>query len=107
MLDGVQFKACTPTGTGEVPVSPLQSGCYPNPFSSVTSFWFNLPENTRVQLNVYDIRGSLCNQLIDCEMPAGRHETALAIEQLQPGLYFYRLVAGSRLSTGKLFKIRQ
>jgi hypothetical protein len=60
-----------------------------------------------VQLNVYDIRGRLSNQLIDCEMPAGRHETALAMEQLQPGIYFYRLVAGSRLSTGKLFKIRQ
>jgi parallel beta-helix repeat protein len=107
MLDGVQFKACTPTGTGEVPVSPLQSGCYPNPFGRETSFWFNLPENSRVQLNVYDIRGRLSNQLIDCEMPAGRHETALAMEQLQPGIYFYRLVAGSRLSTGKLFKIRQ
>lgn len=102
-LDGVQFKACTPTGIDDTPVATtFNSGCYPNPFSTDATIWFDLPENGHVRLSVYDLNGRCLASLIDEEVPAGRHEKEFSRGKLVPGIYFYRLQTGNKSVTGKL-----
>lgn len=102
-LDGVQFKDCNPTGIENSPVTTtFNSGCYPNPFSTETTIWFDLPENGHVRLAVYDLNGRCLKSLIDEEMPAGRYETGFSGGQLVPGIYIYRLLTGNKSVCGKL-----
>ncbi|MDD4646357.1 MAG: T9SS type A sorting domain-containing protein, partial [Bacteroidales bacterium] len=102
-LDGVQFKACTPTGIDDTPVTAtFGSGCYPNPFSDKTTFWFDLPENGPVKLAIFDLTGRCITSLIDQTMPAGRYEKVFSRGKMHPGIYFYRLQTGKRLVTGKI-----
>lgn len=102
-LDGVQFKACNPTGIDDSPVATtFNSGCYPNPFSTEATIWFDLPESGPVRLSVYDLNGRCLASLIDQEMPAGRHETDFSRGKLVPGIYFYRLQTGNKSVCGKL-----
>jgi len=102
-FDGVQFKACTPTGIDDTPVSTnFNSGCYPNPFSDKTTIWFDLPESGPVKLAIFDLTGRCITSLIDQTMPAGRHEKVFSKGKMHPGIYFYRLQTGKRLVTGKI-----
>ncbi len=102
-LDGVQFKACNPTGIDDSPVATtLNSGSYPNPFSAEATIWFDLPESGLVKLSVYDLNGRCLASLIDEEMCAGRHETDFSRGKLVPGIYFYRLQTERQSVTGKL-----
>lgn len=97
-LDGVQFKACTPTGIDDSPVSAeLNSGCYPNPVLAETTIWFELPESSHVRLSVYDLNGRCLVNLIEEDRPAGRHEASFTRGSIVPGIYFYRLQTGKRL----------
>lgn len=102
-LDGIQFRACNPTGKIDQKVAAsLKTGCYPNPFSTTAQIWFDLPESGPVRLSVYDLNGRLLALLIDAGLPAGRHETAFSKGDLNPGIYFYRLQTGNKTVTEKL-----
>jgi nitrous oxidase accessory protein NosD len=102
-LDGVQFKACNPTGIDDTPqLTTLQSGCYPNPFTEQTTLWFDLPQAGPVKLAVYDLNGRCVEMLCDAEFPAGRHETTVTIKDRPDGIYFYRLQTQGQVVTGKM-----
>ena len=104
MLDGVQFRACTPTGAEELPVDRFESSCYPNPFTGDAAISFSLPEYARVSLTVFDTGGRQVLPAFEDMLQSGAHEIDLHTGRLGPGVYFYRLVAGSRMATGKMFK---
>ncbi len=102
-LDGVQFKPCTPTGIDDTPLtSTFNSGCYPNPFTSLVTIWFDLPVSGKVKLSIYDLNGRCLSTLLDKELPAGRHQTDFSRGTQPPGIYFYRLQTGNKSVTGKL-----
>jgi hypothetical protein len=102
-LDGVQFKACNPTGIDDIEATPaLQNGCYPNPFTDETTIWFELSEPGRIKLAVYDLNGKCIENLDDSELPAGRHEILFTRKNLAPGIYFYRLAVKTGVATGKI-----
>ncbi len=47
---------------------------YPNPFNPVTTPAFYVPDEGRVRLDVFDLRGRLVRQLVDRHMSEGDHE---------------------------------
>lgn len=102
-LDGVQFKACNPTGIDQIPSSQtVQTGCYPNPFTDETTIWFELPEPGRVKLAVYDLNGRCIELLINEKLPVGRHETVFWRRNLPAGIYYYRVQTSGGNQIGKL-----
>jgi len=72
---------------------------YPNPFNPITTIRFNLPERSKVQLNIYNLLGQQVAKVIDHQtMAAGRNEiiwkgTDGAGNQVASGIYVYRLEA--------------
>ncbi|MFA6482850.1 MAG: right-handed parallel beta-helix repeat-containing protein [Bacteroidales bacterium] len=102
-LDGVQFKACNPTGIDDIPLeTTFNSGCYPNPLATDATLWFDLPESGQVKLAVFNLTGQCLSTLIDEKLPAGHHETVFSKGNLGPGIYFYRLQTGKKSVTGKI-----
>jgi hypothetical protein len=75
---------------------------YPNPFNSSTTISFDLPFQSFVTLKVFDIIGNEVAVIFSDEMQAGNHTCKLNSDDLNSGIYFYRLQAGSFSETKKL-----
>ncbi|MEP7165822.1 MAG: M36 family metallopeptidase [Ferruginibacter sp.] len=78
--------------------------CFPNPVSDLVNIKYQLPENTLVELAVFDNAGKLIKQLVNESKEAGVYQVSFATCNLPAGLYFYKLKAGS-FSETKRFTI--
>ena len=84
---------------------------YPNPFNPVTTIRFDLPEDTMVNVTVYDMIGRVVKTLLNGQHTAGyksiqwnasnnRDQTASA------GLYLYTIQAGEFRQTKKMVQLK-
>ncbi|MDQ3101796.1 MAG: T9SS type A sorting domain-containing protein, partial [Bacteroidota bacterium] len=69
---------------------------YPNPVSTSTTIVFDLPESTRITLNMFDMHGRQLAQLLDQVASAGRNTVQFDATGLQSGVYYYSLTANGR-----------
>jgi len=90
----------------ELPKEFHLSQNYPNPFNPSTTINFSLPENSMVELQVFDIQGRLVSTLINEELTAGYHSKVFNASHLASGMYFYRIKAGTYVSVKKLTLIK-
>ena len=79
---------------------------YPNPFNPSTEIRYQLPENSRVKLQVFDILGNLVTTLVDQQMQAGYHSVVWNANRFASGVYFYTLRSGPYVSTKKLMLLK-
>ena len=79
---------------------------YPNPFNPSTEIRYQLPENGRVKLEIYDVIGNLITTLIDQEMNAGYHSINWNASGLSSGIYFYRISSANFVATKKLMLMK-
>lgn len=78
-------------------------GNFPNPFHASTTIRYQLPEPSRVTIEVYSLLGHRVGVLVDESRPAGTHEVEfLASSDLASGVYVYRLQAGEHTSHRKM-----
>ena len=75
---------------------------YPNPFNPTTTMSFNIPYNSRVVIEVYNINGSNVATLSDQEYVSGYHSVTWNADSFSSGVYFVRMVAGSYMSTQRI-----
>jgi len=83
----------------------------PNPFNPMCTIRYDIPRAGRVNLEVFDVNGSLVRTLVDgwrepgvySEIWDGRDNTG---KQLPSGVYFYRLEAGDFVATRKCVLLR-
>ena len=66
---------------------------YPNPFNPTTMISYQLPNDAKVTLKVFDILGREVATLIDGEVGAGIHAATFDGSRLSSGMYFVRLLA--------------
>lgn len=64
---------------------------YPNPFSNNTTIHYQIPEYGYVNIKVYDITGNMVKELVDSQLKAGEYTVGFSSEDLEPGVYFYKL----------------
>ena len=79
---------------------------YPNPFNPRTTIRFDLPKESHVQLEVFDVVGRRVALLADGPHNAGTHEVHFEAENLPSGMYLYRLKAGTFLQTGRMLLVK-
>ncbi len=84
---------------GEILVSP-------NPFSSIITFSYHLQSYENVELSLYNSLGDKVVNIHKGYQPAGKHSITYTSHALQPGVYFYHLVAGGQLYKGKVICVR-
>ncbi|SVE64437.1 uncharacterized protein METZ01_LOCUS517291, partial [marine metagenome] len=82
------------------------SHIYPNPFNPVTTIQYSLPENTDVQISIYDIKGRLITSLINEFQIAGYHSIKWEASNYSSSIYLLNLSAGEFTKTHKLVLIK-
>jgi hypothetical protein len=73
---------------------------YPNPFTTTTTFHYELPQSAQVTLRVYDVLGREVTTLVDQEQGAGFYDVEFDGSALSPGVYLYRLQIGVSEAAG-------
>ncbi len=75
---------------------------YPNPFNPVTTIAYSLPHPGNVKLAVYNLLGEQVAELVREFKEAGVHTINFSAENLQSGLYIYRLEADGLVQARKM-----
>jgi hypothetical protein len=109
-------KPTVPTSVGEdktentLPKSFKLEQNYPNPFNPSTRIQYSLEKAVQVSLKVYNVLGLEVATLVNGRQDAGSYTVPFGINTgtlgLSSGVYFYRLEAGSFVSTKKLILMK-
>ena len=83
-----------------LPESYSLRNAYPNPFNPVTNIRFDLPEDARVEIKIYDLTGRLVEALISNNYKAGYHSLVWNANQFASGIYFVNMHAITDISSG-------
>ena len=75
---------------------------YPNPFNPVTQISYDIPDQSDISLDLYDIRGLKIKSLVSGVKPAGSHTFTLDATDMASGVYFYTLTLDNISQTRKL-----
>ena len=103
--DGLMFDDLTFVdyyeGVNEQGYAPFESNCFPNPAQDHVTISYAINARTAFELKVFDISGQVVK-----ERNTSSNQVLLPVQNLQNGLYFYKLVdrKNRRISTGKFVK---
>ncbi len=84
---------------------------YPNPFNPTTTIPYSVNRQSKVRLEIFDIRGGLVRVLVDQVQSAGDHSvlwnaTDSSNRAVASGIYFYRLNIGNNTWMEKMTLLR-
>ncbi len=84
---------------------------YPNPFNSSTLIPFELNDNDRITITIYNVAGQKVRTLVQKRYPAGNHAVQWNAdndsgENVASGLYFYHIHTSSGKGVGKMLYLR-
>ena len=90
----------------ELPKPEITLSNYPNPFNPETNIVFNLPEDGKVQLDIYNIKGQMIKSLISDQMAVGEHSIVWNGEdasgkKVSSGIYLYKLYVNDKTEAVK------
>ena len=82
------------------PLRYALSEAFPNPFNPQTVIGFEIPVNSGVEIEVYNVSGQRVRNLIDRQLTPGAYRTAWdgrdnAGQPVASGVYFFRMKAGA------------
>jgi len=101
----------TVTGVGEpavgyVPKTFALAQNYPNPFNPTTTIEYDVPTASWVTIKVYNLLGQEVATLVNEPQIAGRHRAMFDGRSVASGVYFYRLLTDSFVSTKKMLLVK-
>jgi len=73
---------------------------YPNPGNPTTNISYQLPENSEVDLSIFNLLGQKIETLVSTQQPAGYHKIMWDASSHPSGMYYYQLNASS--TSGKM-----
>ena len=112
LLDLVdRMEAVLRGSSGSRPVAPLPSRYtlhqnYPNPFNPTTEIRFDLPENSHVELSIFNTLGQKVATLMDEPRTAGTYRAQWDASSVASGIYLYQMKAGTFTKTKKMILMR-
>jgi len=110
VLLGEKSNSVSPDFGPEPPGLVFLQNC-PNPFSFDTVISFQLPEQSEVELGIYDLRGRRVRTLVSGRLQGGHHSLCWEGKDseghlLASGIYLCRLKAGRRVKVQKMLLLR-
>lgn len=84
---------------------------YPNPFNPSTVINFDVPTRSRVTLNIYNVLGQMVKTLVNEDLAPNKYSrtwdgTTNGGSRVASGIYFYKMEAGSFVSTKKMVMLK-
>jgi len=90
-----------------IPVETQFGNIYPNPFNPSTTIDYFVGQDGYVNISVYDIKGSLVEELVDGQMIGGRYNKVRWVaSNLSSGVYFVQIKTSDVVKTKKLMLIK-
>ena len=87
----------------EIPIAFKLKQNYQNPLNQITTIQYQLPENSKVSLKVFNTLGQVVVTLSDQVDDAGFKSVEWIASSVSSGIYFYRLEAVSISDPSKTF----
>lgn len=102
------------TGVADNPSVPnefLLEQNFPNPFNPATTISYRLPENSRVELSVFNMLGQKVRTLVNATQVSGAYQVKWngrddAGNSVSSGIYLYRLKTGTKTQTMKMLFLK-
>ncbi|HFD32635.1 MAG TPA: T9SS type A sorting domain-containing protein [Gammaproteobacteria bacterium] len=79
---------------------------YPNPFNPSTVIRYDLPSDTFVSIDVYDINGKKILNLVSAYQNAGSYEVNFDGTGLSSGIYIYKITSGKYTSFKRMLLLK-
>ncbi|MBD3170045.1 MAG: T9SS type A sorting domain-containing protein [candidate division Zixibacteria bacterium] len=103
-----------PLGSSGVEDSPepgppsrvILHGNYPNPFNASTVIEYQLPVESNLEINVYDILGRKVDNIFKGTSGKGTYSVTWDASNYPSGVYYYRLTADDGFKTGRMLLLR-
>lgn len=100
-----------PTGTtvetaGQFPKVFSLTQNYPNPFNPSTKISYQLPVNSAVRLEVFNMLGQRIATLVNERQNAGHHSATFDASNVSSGVYLYRILAGDFVETRQMVLVK-
>ncbi|MBS1516472.1 MAG: T9SS type A sorting domain-containing protein [Bacteroidetes bacterium] len=89
-----------------IPAGFSLSQNYPNPFNPSTTINFDIPEDGKVSLKMYDMSGKEVSTLVNEIKTAGYYSVSFNASNLSSGIYFYELNSGNFNSVKKMMLVK-
>ncbi len=93
-------------GSSNLPSSFSLKQNYPNPFNPSTMIEYNVPKESNVKLQVYDILGRLVATLVNENKAAGKYSVNFNASNLSSGVYIYQLSTPIQILTKKMMLLK-
>ena len=95
------------TADFEVLSNSFLGDAYPNPSNGKTTFTFQIVEDCKVHLEIFNVMGNPIKILFNQDMPAGAHKVewdgrSASGNEVLPGVYFYRIRINGYTQTKQL-----
>ena len=89
-----------------LPTEYYLSQNFPDPFKEKTTIKYCLPEEIRVKLEIFNIRGKIVTTLLDEVKEPGTYQVELSARKIKEGLYLYQLTAGNIIITKRMLILK-
>ena len=89
------------------PISSIEThGSFPNPLVDFTAIYYQLNQFSNVSVSIHDLNGRLVRNLLFAQQTAGLHQVYWIPDNVNNGIYTYRIQADGELMQGKIFLFR-
>jgi len=112
-LSATEWVAGTPMGqthTFDFPENPASYGTsafiYPNPFNASVSIKYYLPQESLVEIDIYNIMGQRVINILSEIKPAGENEVVWQSRNNPSGIYFYKINTANGFAAGKMLLLK-
>lgn len=78
----------------------------PNPVSDFTEISFYLPTSSSVKLSLHNNLGQEVMVLADANFESGSHKIEVKSSNIQPGVYFYKMISGKQKLTKQMTVVK-
>ena len=79
---------------------------YPNPFNPVTLIKYDVPKQSNVKLEIFDVLGRLVETPVDQIMSSGQYEYKFNASNLASGIYYYRIESADFTDVKKMILVK-
>jgi hypothetical protein len=79
---------------------------YPNPFNPETNIAYDLAEDGKVLIQIYNVKGQLVKTLVNEHQTAGNYILQWNADGQASGVYFYKMMFGRYTSTKKMILMK-
>lgn len=79
---------------------------YPNPFNPATKINYDIPKESFVKINIYDVTGRMITSLVNEKKTAGYFTVEFNASAFSSGVYFYRIETESFTQTKKMMLVK-